>query len=30
MAVKYRKQTGSFPAKDAQGKEHTIFIYRLH
>jgi hypothetical protein len=27
MAVKYRKQTGSFRAKDTQGNEHTIFIY---
>jgi hypothetical protein len=27
MAVKYRKQTGSFRAKDSKGNEHSIFIY---
>jgi hypothetical protein len=27
MAVKYRKQTGSFRAHDAQGNEQMIFVY---
>src|SRR5262245_45085028 len=27
MAVKYRKQTGSFVAKDANGNRQTIYIY---